>query len=71
MKATTKLHGLGQSLWLDNITRAILDSAQLQRYIGEFSVTGLTSSSTILREGGQLRCHLLNRVDAQPSLVRA
>jgi transaldolase len=47
MKATTKLHGLGQSLWLDNITRATLDSGQLQRYIDEFSVTGLTSNPTI------------------------
>ena len=47
MKPTTKLHELGQSLWLDNITRAMLDSGQLQRYIDEFSVTGLTSNPTI------------------------
>ena len=47
MKATAKLHELGQSLWLDNITRAMLDSGQLQRYIDEFSVTGLTSNPSI------------------------
>src|SRR3954471_23271213 len=44
MKATAKLHELGQSLWLDNITREMLDSGQLQRYIDEFSITGLTSN---------------------------
>jgi transaldolase len=47
MKATAKLHELGQSLWLDNITREILDSGQLQCYIEEFSVTGLTSNPSI------------------------
>ena len=47
MKATAKLHDLGQSLWLDNITRAMLDSGQLQRYIDEFSITGLTSNPSI------------------------
>jgi transaldolase len=47
MKATTKLYELGQSLWLDNITRELLDSGQLQRYIDEFSVTGLTSNPSI------------------------
>ena len=44
---TARLHGLGQSLWLDNITRALLDSGTLQRYIDEWSVTGLTSNPTI------------------------
>lgn len=48
MKATSALHDLGQSLWLDNITRELLNSGTLQRYIGEFSVTGLTSNPTIL-----------------------
>jgi transaldolase len=47
MKATRKLHDLGQSLWLDNITRDLLDSGTLKRYIDELSVTGLTSDPTI------------------------
>ncbi len=47
MKATQKLHDLGQSLWLDNITRDLLTSGTLQRYIDELSVTGLTSNPTI------------------------
>src|SRR5579864_302793 len=47
MKATQLLHNLGQSLWLDNITRDLLKSGTLKRYIGEFSVTGLTSNPTI------------------------
>jgi transaldolase len=47
MKATQKLHELGQSLWLDNITRDLLNSGTLQRYIDELSVTGLTSNPTI------------------------
>ncbi len=47
MRATQKLHELGQSIWLDNITRALLTSGTLQRYIQEFSVTGLTSNPTI------------------------
>ena len=47
MKATGKLHDLGQSLWLDNITRDMLNSGALARYIDELSVTGLTSNPTI------------------------
>src|ERR1051325_12051128 len=47
MKATQLLHDLGQSLWLDNITRDLLDSGTLRRYINDFSVTGLTSNPTI------------------------
>src|SRR6185369_5421869 len=47
MKATKLLHDLGQSLWLDNITRDLLNSGTLQRYIDELSVTGLTSNPTI------------------------
>src|SRR5512142_1594367 len=47
MKATQALHDLGQSLWLDNITRDLLTSGTLQRYIDEFSITGLTSNPTI------------------------
>jgi transaldolase len=47
MKATYALHDLGQSLWLDNITRDLLSSGTLRRYIEELSVTGLTSNPTI------------------------
>src|SRR5262247_1515851 len=47
MKATRILHDLGQSLWLDNITRNLLRTGVLRRYIDEFSVTGLTSNPTI------------------------
>ena len=47
MTSTRKLHELGQSLWLDNITRGLLTSGTLHRYIQEFSVTGLTSNPTI------------------------
>ena len=47
MKATQMLHEIGQSLWLDNITRDLLDSGTLERYIDELSVTGLTSNPTI------------------------
>jgi transaldolase len=47
MKATQQLHDLGQSLWLDNITRDLLTSGTLKRYIDELAVTGLTSNPTI------------------------
>ena len=47
MKATQLLHNLGQSLWLDNITRDLLDSGTLKQYINDLSVTGLTSNPTI------------------------
>src|SRR5450631_197004 len=47
MKPTQSLHDLGQSLWLDNITRDLLDSGTLKSYIEEYSVTGLTSNPTI------------------------
>jgi transaldolase len=47
MKPTGKLHDIGQSLWLDNITRELLNSGTLQHYIDELSVTGLTSNPTI------------------------
>jgi transaldolase len=47
MKPTEILHDLGQSLWLDNITRDLLDSGTLKHYIDDFSVTGLTSNPTI------------------------
>jgi transaldolase len=47
MKATQKLRDIGQSLWLDNITRGLLTSGTLRRYRDEFAVTGLTSNPTI------------------------
>ncbi|MFZ2651937.1 MAG: transaldolase [Burkholderiaceae bacterium] len=47
MNATAQLHDLGQSLWLDNITRDLLESGTLARYIAELSLTGLTSNPTI------------------------
>jgi transaldolase len=50
MKPTHQLRHLGQSLWLDNITRDLLDSGVLQRYIENFAVTGLTSNPTIFDE---------------------
>jgi transaldolase len=50
MNKAQELHDLGQSLWLDNITREILDNGTLRRYINEFSVTGLTSNPTIFDE---------------------
>lgn len=50
MNATRQLQGLGQSLWLDNITREILDNGTLRDYIDTFSITGLTSNPTIFDE---------------------
>ena len=47
MKATKTLHDEGQSIWLDNITRDLLNSGTLKRYVDELSVTGLTSNPTI------------------------
>jgi transaldolase len=47
MKPTQALHDLGQSLWLDNITRDLLNNGTLKRYVDEFSITGLTSNPTI------------------------
>jgi len=51
VKATARLHELGQSLWLDNITRTMLGDGTLKGYIDELSVTGLTSNPTI--SGGE------------------
>jgi len=47
MRATERLHDEGQSLWLDNITRRMLESGQMARYIDDYSVTGLTSNPSI------------------------
>ena len=49
-KATGQLHRLGQSLWVDNITRDLLTSGTLKRYIDDLSVTGLTSNPTIFEQ---------------------
>ncbi|MBL0163724.1 MAG: transaldolase [Xanthomonadales bacterium] len=67
MKATRQLHDLGQSLWLDNITRTLLNDGTLARYIAEHSITGLTSNPSIfdaaIGEGGAydagIRAHTL------------
>ena len=66
MKATQQLHDLGQSLWLDNITRELLDRGTLGRYIAELSVTGLTSNPTIF-EHAIAKQRRLRRRDPQPS----
>ena len=50
MKASEMLHQHGQSLWLDNIKRSLLDNGQIQRYIDHYSVTGLTSNPSIFDE---------------------
>src|SRR4029079_7550711 len=50
MNRTRLLRDLGQSLWLDNITRELLDNGGLRNYIDEFAVTGLTSNPTIFDE---------------------
>ena len=63
MKATHALHELGQSLWLDNITRDLLNSGTLQRYIEELSVTGLTSNPTIFD-------HAITKSTAYDSVIR-
>ena len=55
MKATQELRDLGQSLWLDNINRAMLKGGMLERYINEYSVTGLTSNPTIFDQSDRRR----------------
>jgi transaldolase len=50
MNALRNLHEAGQSLWLDNITRTLLENGGLQRYIGDFSITGLTSNPSIFQK---------------------
>jgi len=63
MKATQRLHDLGQSLWLDNITRGLLTSGTLARYIRELSITGLTSNPTIFE-------HAINNSDFYDDAIR-
>ena len=50
MKPTQQLHELGQSIWIDNITRGMLNDGTIQRYIDEYSVTGLTSNPSIFEK---------------------
>jgi transaldolase len=64
MRATRKLHDLGQSLWLDNITRDLLDRGTLEHYIGELSVTGLTSNPTIFE-------HAIAKSSSYDAAIRA
>jgi transaldolase len=64
MKATQKLRGIGQSIWLDNITRDLLTSGALKRYISELSLTGLTSNPTIFDRA-------ISRSSAYDSAIRA
>src|SRR6476660_6136487 len=63
MNPTKTLHNVGQSLWLDNITRDLLNSGTLGRYIDEFSVTGLTSNPTIFD-------HAIKNSSAYDSAIR-
>ena len=53
MKPTKTLHDLGQSFWLDNITRSLVNSGTLHRYIEEFSVTGADLEPDNLRSRDQ------------------
>ena len=50
MKATRTLHDLGQSLWLDNITRTMLDEGTIKGYVDDLDVTGLTSNPSIFKK---------------------
>jgi len=65
MKPTQALHEAGQSIWLDNITRGLLDKGTLDRYIAEYSVTGLTSNPTIfdkaIKGGGDYDADIADR----------
>jgi transaldolase len=65
MRATERLHREGQSLWLDNITRRMLDSGQIARYVEQYSVTGLTSNPSIFEkaiESGDYDAEIRDRV---------
>ena len=64
MNANEHLHELGQSLWLDNITRGLLSSGTLRRYIDEYAITGLTSNPTIFQ-------HAIANTDFYDAAIRA
>ncbi len=55
-KITALLYNLGQSVWIDNITRGLLDSGTLKKYMGDLSVTGLTSNPTIFNNAISVCC---------------
>ena len=68
MNATEELHNLGQSLWLDNISRELLDSGTLKHYIDDFSITGLTSNPTIFDKAithGNLYDEAISRISTE------
>ena len=65
MKPTRQLHDLGQSLWLDNITRELLSDGSLRRYIGELWVTGLTSNPTIFDKATRTDVSTMARFDTK------
>src|SRR5512140_996156 len=71
MNAAQQLHDLGQSLWLDNITRALLGSGTLARYIRDLAVTGLTSNPTIfdqaIKEGDHYDAAIRDKAQAGES----
>ena len=71
MKATGTLHDLGQSLWLDNITRELLESGTLGRYIGELSVTGLTIPANGSCTVTPASCHPRTIIALSRTAVRA
>ena len=79
MNATQQLHDLGQSLWLDNITRDLLDNGTLKRYIDDLSVTGLTSNPTIFEHAisksssydSEVRRLMKTRISAEETILRA
>src|SRR5262245_12042790 len=74
MKPTAKLHDIGQSLWLDNITRTMLGDGTLKSYIEELSVTGLTSNPTIFDKaisGGESYDEQIAKLSAELDDVEA
>ena len=71
MKATQQLHNLGQSLWLDNITRDLLNNGTLERYIAELAITGLTSNPTISITQLRTAVATIARFETMQAKVRA
>jgi transaldolase len=71
MNPTKALHNLGQSLWLDNITRELVNGGTLQRYIDEFSVTGLTSNPTIFDHAIKNSADYDNDISRKASRVKS
>jgi transaldolase len=71
MKPTKTLHELGQSLWLDNITRDLLSGGTLRHYIEDFSVTGLTSNPTIFDHAIRHSAQYDDDISRKAPLVRS